>query len=168
MAILKHSASKSSNYQKAVDYVLYEHDETTGLPLKDDAGNLIPRRNIYIDGINCDPDIFADQCILLNTAFGKNQSYDDIKSHHYILSFDPKDVEDYGLTPEKAHALGLEFAKKFFPGHQTIVCTHPDGHHGSGNIHCHIIFNSLRKFDVDKRDLMDQWSSETLPDPRFP
>jgi len=42
MAILKHSASKSSNYQKAVDYVLYEHDETTGLPLKDDAGNLTP------------------------------------------------------------------------------------------------------------------------------
>ena len=44
----------------------------------------------------------------------KTKNFDEIKSHHYILSFDPKDTEDHGLTGEKAQRLGLEYAQKFF------------------------------------------------------
>ena len=36
------------------------------------------------------------------------------------------------------------FCREQFPGHQAIVCTHPDGHNQSGNIHVHIVINSLR------------------------
>lgn len=87
------------------------------------------------------------ECEKLNAQYHKNQNYDDIKSHHYILSFDPKDKDDHGLTGEQAQVLGMEYAKKNFPGHQALVCTHMDGHNGSGNIHVHIIINSLRKLD---------------------
>ena len=66
----------------------------------------------------------------------KNQNYNEIKSHHYILSFDPNDKDEHGLTGERAQQLGLEYAKKNFPGHQALVCTHTDGHNGSGNIPC--------------------------------
>ena len=41
-------------------------------------------------------------------------------------------------------------------GHQAIVCTHADGHNHSGNIHCHIVINSLRIEDVPLLPYMDR------------
>ena len=38
------------------------------------------------------------ECKELNAQYRKNQIYDEIKSHHYILSFDPKDVEESGRS----------------------------------------------------------------------
>src|SRR5699024_8953759 len=35
--------------------------------------------------------------------------------------------------------LGEKFCAEHFPGHQALVCTHPDGHNHSGNIHVHIL-----------------------------
>ena len=52
------------------------------------------------------------------------------------------------MTPDRAQALGEEFCREHFPGHQALVCTHPDGHNGSGNIHVHIVINSLRIEEV--------------------
>lgn len=75
-----------------------------------------------------------------------------------IHSFDPKDVTENGLTGEQAQQLGLEYAKKNFPGHQALVCTHTDGHNESGNIHVHIVINSLRKYDIEKQPFMTQRS----------
>jgi hypothetical protein len=60
--------------------------------------------------------------------FHKNEKPSEIKSHHYILSFDPKDKEDNGLTGEEAQRMGLDFARQNFSGHQTLVCTHTDGY----------------------------------------
>ena len=50
----------------------------------------------------------------------------------------------------------MEYAKNNFPGFQALVCTHEDGHNGSGNIHVHIVINSLRKFDVERQDYMER------------
>ena len=50
----------------------------------------------------------------------------------------------------------MEFASKNFPGHQALVCTHTDGHNHSGNIHVHIIINSLRKLDVEPQPFMER------------
>ena len=69
----------------------------------------------------------------LNALYHKNGSYDEIKSHHYIISFDPKDTTENRLTGEQAQQLGLEYAKKNFTGHQALVCTHLDRHNESGN-----------------------------------
>ena len=80
--------------------------------------------------------------------YSKNQRKEDVKSHHYIISFDPRDAQDNGLTVDRAQRLGEQFCKEHFPGHQALVCTHPDGHNHSGNIHVHIVINSLRIAEV--------------------
>ena len=150
MAVLKHLASKSSNYGAVLTYLLYDHDEKNGKVLRDANGNRILRREYWINGINCDPFLFDAECTKLNNEFHKNQTRGEIKSHHYILSFDPKDVIENELTGEKAQALGLAFAKKNFPGHQVLVCTHTDGFNHSGNIHVHMVLNSLRMLNVEE------------------
>lgn len=156
MAILKHIAIKNMDYGEAQRYLLFQHDEHTKKPLLDENGELIPRKEYYIDGINCDLFSFDLECKELNAQYHKNQNFDDIKSHHYILSFDPKDAEEHGLTGEKAQQLGLEYAQKNFPGHQALVCTHTDGNNESGNIHVHIVINSLRKYDVEHQTFMER------------
>lgn len=156
MAILKHLSSKNSDYGKALEYLMFQHNERTQQPILDGNGNMILRDEYYLDGLNCDPFSFDKECEQTNAAFHKNQNYSDIKSPHYILSFDPRDTEESGLTGEKAQAIGLEFAKRFFPGHQALVCTHMDGHNESGNVHVHIVINSVRKLDVEQQDFMER------------
>lgn len=65
-------------------------------------------------------------------------------------------MPEHGLTAEKVQAIGVEFAKHFFAGHQTLIVTHTDGHNHSGNLHCHIVLNSLRKLDVPWQDFMEE------------
>ena len=156
MAILKHIASKNADYGEAQRYLLFQYNEDTMKPILDENGRLIPREEYYLDGINCDPFTFDMECKELNAQYRKNQTFDEIKSHHYILSFDPKDTEESGLTGERAQQLGLEYAQKNFPGHQALVCTHTDGHNQSGNIHVHIVINSLRKHNVERQDFMER------------
>lgn len=48
-----------------------------------------------------------------------------------------------GLTADKAQELGERFYREPFPGHQAIICAHPDGHNQFGNIHVHIVINCL-------------------------
>lgn len=156
MAILKHIASKNADYGEAQRYLMFQYDEYTNKPILDENGNLIPREEYFMDGVNCDPFTFDLECKELNASYRKNQNFDEIKSHHYILSFDPKDTEENGLTGEQAQKLGLEYAQKNFPGHQALVCTHTDGNNKSGNIHVHIVINSLRKFDVERQSFMER------------
>ena len=95
-------------------------------------------------------------CLLANRKYGKNTQHGDIKSHQYIISFDPRDAADNGLTMEKAQALGLKFCEENFPGHPAIVCTHPDGHNHSGNIHVHIVIGSVRMREVERKPYMQK------------
>ncbi len=95
-------------------------------------------------------------CLLANRKYGKNTQHGDIKSHQYIISFDPRDAADNGLTMEKAQALGLKFCEENFSGHPAIVCTHPDGHNHSGNIHVHIVIGSIRTREVERKPYMQK------------
>lgn len=156
MAVLKHLSSKSADYAKALDYLMFQHDERTQKPILDEKGQMILRDEYYLDGLNCHPFSFDQECARLNAYYHKNQRYDEIKTHHYILSFDPRDKTESDLTGKRAQELGLEFANRFFAGHQALVCTHMDGHNGSGNIHVHIVINSLRKTDVERQDFMER------------
>lgn len=156
MAILKHIASKNANYAEIQRYLMFEHDKDTNKPILNENGELIPRKGYIMDGINCAPFTFDMECRELNALYRKNESYDEIKSHHYIISFDPKDTDENGLTGEHAQKLGMVYARKNFPGHQTLVCTHMDGHNKSGNIHVHIVINSLRKYDVERQGFMER------------
>ena len=155
MAVIKHIASKNADYGEAERYLIFQHNEYTQKPILDDEGHMILRDEYYLDGLNCDPFTFASECQELNSYYHKNKNFNEIKSHHYIISFDPKDRDECGLTGERAQQLGLTFAKKNFPGHQALVCTHTDGHNESGNIHVHIVINSLRKYDIPKEPYME-------------
>lgn len=119
-------------------------------------GDQIPRDFYLLDGVNCNPYTFNEECQAINAHYGKNQTHSEIKAHHYIISFDPRDRDENDLTPEKAHVLVRQFARQNFPGHQMIVCTHKDGHNSAGNIHVHIILNSVRKIDVMRQEFMER------------
>lgn len=162
MATIKHIASKSSNYGTAEEYLRFEHDELTGKPVLSEDGFPVLRKDALIETVGCAGEDFAISCMKTNLHYQKNLARDEIKSHHYIISFDPRDKTEKGLTPERAMELGKEFCRKNFEGHQAILGVHPDGHNGTGNIHIHIIINSLRAGPAEQRDYMDR-RSDTLP-----
>ena len=141
MATLKHINSKNADYGAAERYLMFEHDEFTMKPVLDENGRLIPREDYRLSALNCGEEDFAVACMRSNLRYGKNQRREDVKSHHYIISFDPRDGPDNGLTVDRAQELGEQFCKEHFPGHQALVCTHPDGHNHSGNIHVHLSFS---------------------------
>ena len=134
MATFKHISSKNADYGAAEQYLTFEHDEFTMKPTLDGNGQIIPRTGYLISSLNCGGEDFAIACMRSNLKYGKNQKREDVKSHHYIISFDPRDVPDNGLTVDRAQALGEEFCKTHFLGHQALVCTHPDGHQGQKNV----------------------------------
>ena len=156
MATLKHIASKNSDYTAIEAYLVYQHDEFSGKVILDEQGRPMLRDSYLIDTLECGDYSFATACLLANRKYNKNNHPEDIKSHQYIISFDPRDVTENGLTMEKAQALGLQFCKDNFPGHPAIVCTHPDGHNRSGNIHVHIVIGSIRTREVERKPYMQK------------
>ena len=156
MATFKHISSKNADYGAAEAYLTFEHDEFTMKATLDENGRLIPREDYRISSLNCGGEDFAVACMRANLRYEKNQKREDVKSHHYIISFDPRDGTDNGLTVDRAQELGEQFCKEHFPGHQALVCTHPDGHNHSGNIHVHIVINSLRIEEVPFLPYMDR------------
>ena len=156
MATLKHISSKNSDYTAIEAYLVYQHDAFTGKQLLDEQGRPKLRESYLLDTLECGDFSFATACLLANRKYGKNTQHGDIKSHQYIISFDPRDAADNGLTMEKAQALGLKFCEENFPGHPAIVCTHPDGHDHSGNIHVHIVIGSIRTREVECKPYMQK------------
>lgn len=156
MATLKHISSKNSDYTAIETYLVYQHDAFTGKQLLDEQSKPKLRDSYVLDTLECGDFSFATACLLANRKYGKNTQHGDIKSHQYIISFDPRDAADNSLTMEKAQALGLKFCEENFPGHPAIVCTHPDGHNHSGNIHVHIVIGSVRTREVERKPYMQK------------
>jgi len=121
LATFKHISSKNADYGAAEQYLTFEHDEFTMKPTLDENGRLVPREDYRLATLNCGDEDFAVACMRSNLRYGKNQKREDVKSHHYIISFDPRDGTDNGLTVDKAQSLGEEFCKEHFPGHQVIL-----------------------------------------------
>ena len=162
MAILKHLSSKSADYGRIMEYLMYEQNRLTNRSQEDENGNLVMRENYLIDSLECNVATFDFECEELNKKYKKNLAYNDVKSHHYIISFDPKDSVEGTFNIKDAQKIGMEYAKRNFPGHQAIICTHADGDNKSGNIHVHIVINSLRKRDVKDKPL---WSENAIAVP---
>ena len=55
--------------------------------------------------------------------------------YHFVQSFSEAD----NLTPQEAHAIGLELAQREFPDFEVLVATHIDTDH----LHSHLIVNSV-------------------------
>ena len=100
MATLKHISSKNSDYTAIEAYLVYQHDAFTGKQLLDEQGRPKLRESYLLDTLECGDHSFATACLLANRRYGKNTQHGDIKSHQYIISFDPRDAADNGLrTP---------------------------------------------------------------------
>ena len=80
--------------------------------------------------------------------------------YYHLVQSHPK---GYDISPELAHRIATEFAKKAFEGFECVVATHTDAEH----IHSHIVFNSVsfedghkyhsNKFTLrDLRELFDE------------
>ncbi len=152
MAIIKHIPVKNRYYSAAVEYLTCKFDEHTMKPLVDAKGRMIMRDNFLIEGINCEVDTFGAECIEVNRYYGKNNAIKDVKAHHYIISFAPED----NIAMQEAMDFGKQYVGKFLLGHQAILAVHPDGHNGTGNIHVHIVINSVRKYEGKKERWQDK------------
>lgn len=101
-----------------------------------------------VTGLNCTADLdFAyDEFSRVFEKFAKERfckksatsGKEKIRLHHYIQSFKPDET-----SPEQAHKIGVEWARKVFgENHQVLVTTHVDRQH----IHNHF---AVAAFDLD-------------------
>jgi len=124
MAISKIKAIKSTP-EKAILYIMDPEKTEDGL---------------FVSSFGCAPETAALEFQL--TAKKGSQNGNRL-AYHLMQSFAPED----GLSPQKAHELGMEFAKKVTGGkYEFVLTTHID----KGHIHNHIIFNATSFVDRKK------------------
>ena len=110
MAILKHIASKNADYGEAQRYLMFQYDEDTNKPPLDENGELIPRKEYIMDGINCDPFTFDMECRELNALYYKNESYQQFCKAKNKGQFRKEHTTEIAL---------YEAARKFLKGQST-------------------------------------------------
>ena len=121
MATLKHLGSKNADYGAAEQYLLFEHDEFTMKPVLDENGRLIPREDYRLSTLNCGGEDFAVACMRSNLRYEKNQRREDVKSHHYIISFDPRDGTDKSTLFVKLPAIRFHILTSFLVGKLVVL-----------------------------------------------
>ena len=147
MAIIKILRCRGQSGSSALDYVIYKHDESSRAPVLDENGKRELRDDFYLSGINCAPLAFPTEMIQLESVWGKNLEPDDIRMYQIIISYDPKDAEEYILDGPRAQMLSMTLVRRCFTGTLGIACTHLDGDHHSGNIHTHVFLSSIQYSD---------------------
>ena len=90
--------------------------------------------------LNCSSvDTALSEMMETKQQFGKTGG---VLGYHFIQSFQPGEV-----TPEQAHAVGLEFAKRLFgKRYEVVISTHLNKHH----LHNHLVVNSVSCVDGQK------------------
>ena len=117
------------------------------------------REEIFLDGINCEPFSFTQECEEHNRRYEvyrhwrRERPEDCVVLHHFILVFNS--TKEQGLSGEKAQKIALKFAERCLPGFQILVCTHTDTFSGQGQCHTHLYVNN-RRYKDDGPDLNGQ------------
>ena len=139
---IKHTSSKNSDLTAPEHYLTFQHNEYTGLPLLDKngraqtAGGVLTghpgmRRAVLCHGLpagkpevrkellsrRCeDPPVWQHPPKWMNADLCGAHTYSHIGHHvtDIIISFDPRDAADNGLTLEKAQALACSSVRKTF------------------------------------------------------
>ena len=89
--------------------------------------------------INCNLETALEDMMETKQRWGKTGG---VLGYHLIHSFAPGEV-----TPEQAHEIGVEFAKRLLgERYEAVISTHLDQEH----LHCHILFNSVSFVDGRK------------------
>lgn len=95
---------------------------------------------MFVTGVNCNRTTAFEEMILTQKRFDKctgNVAY------HAYQSFKTGEV-----SPEMAHKIGVELARKMWREHQVIVATH----FNTGTYHNHFVVNSVNMFTGKKFD----------------
>ena len=104
------------------------------------------RRYVFASGIGCFAPIAAQAFAITRTVRGQQsivrQAYSVVQSFSRE-EFDLDDPE----SAEHVHELGLELARRAFPGHQVLVVTQRDGK--SGLLHNHIVVSNVSDRDAE-------------------
>lgn len=120
-----------------VDYVLDEEKTSLANALTYSENPMKTQR--LVTGINCDSDTALAEMSATKRRWNKKGG---VLGYHLIHSYAPGEV-----TPEEAHAAGVEFAERLLGDkYEAVVCTHTDHDH----LHCHIVFNSVSFVDGKK------------------
>lgn len=93
-------------------------------------------KQFYVSGVNCNPYKAREQFVTVKEQYDK---LDGIQAYHGYMSFKENEV-----TPELAHEIGLEFAKRVWGDKfQVVVTTHLNTKH----LHNHFVINSVSFVD---------------------
>ena len=91
-----------------------------------------PDKTWSVSGINCNPEM-AYQEFMVNKAVWEKT--DGLCFRHYVQSFHP----DENVKPEEVIEMGLEFARRAWPGYNVVVAFHFDSEH----MHNHFIIDTV-------------------------
>lgn len=120
-----------------LDYVLNE--EKTGLANALAYVENPAKTHQLVTGINCEVDTALSDMRATKKRWDKKGG---VLGYHIIHSYAPGEV-----TPDEAHAAGVEFAQRLLGDkYEIVVATHVDREH----LHCHIVFNSVSFVDGKK------------------
>ena len=120
-----------------VDYVLNREKTSLAHALAYTAN--AEKTHQLVTGINCEAETAFAEMQETKRRWDKRGG---VLGYHIIHSYAPGEV-----TPEKAHAAGVEFARRLLGDcYETVVSTHLDREH----LHCHIVFNSVSFVDGKK------------------
>ena len=92
-----------------------------------------------VTGWNCTAQSALSEMQLTKERFRKTNGK---QYYHFVQSFSEQD----NLTPQEAHATGLELAQREFPDFEVLVATHVDTDH----LHNHLVVNSVSFRDGHK------------------
>lgn len=93
-------------------------------------------KQFYVSGINCNPSKAREQFVIVKEQYDKLGG---IQAYHGYMSFKENEV-----TPELAHEIGIEFAKRVWGERfQVVVTTHLNTKH----LHNHFVINSVSFID---------------------
>ena len=122
---------------RCINYVLDE-DKTDLANALNYTENPIKTQRL-VTGINCAPETALEEMNATKRRWDKKGG---VLGYHIIHSYAPGEV-----TPEEAHAAGVEFAERLLGDkYEVVVSTHLDREH----LHCHIVFNSVSFVDGAK------------------
>ncbi|MEA5058954.1 MAG: relaxase/mobilization nuclease domain-containing protein [Candidatus Pelethousia sp.] len=94
-------------------------------------------QRLFESAVNCQrPGTAYGEMVATKQRFSKTGG---VLAYHFIQSFKPGEV-----TPEQAHAIGVEFARRCFGERfEAVIGTHLDRHH----LHNHVVVNSVSFVD---------------------
>lgn len=104
------------------------------------------RRYVFASGLGCFAPMAAQAFAITRTVRSQQSIHRQAYSVVQSFSREEFDMEDLA-SAERVHELGLELARRTFPGHQVLVVTQCDGK--SGLLHNHIVVSNISDRDAE-------------------